>query len=141
MISGFKDLRDLYRRVINAIRIAVNRFSLRCGWFDMPCQAMGAGRTARSDRRSGVVRSQEASWIKELDGKELRGALGGKRNLETRGSSFSGHRLPILLRELHCGMLVLNCTLVLVYITILFLYRELCYSRTFVFNLRLVTKA
>ena len=49
---------------------------------------------------------ERASWSKELDGKELRGVLGGKRNLEPRGSSFSGHRLPILLHRLQCGMLI-----------------------------------
>ena len=103
----------------------------------MPCQAMG--RAARDDRKSGAVGSQVVSW--KLDGKEHCGALGGKRTLEPRGSPFSGHRLPILLHQLQCGMLFSKCSLVLLYITRLFLSRELCYSRTSGFNLRLVTNA
>ena len=46
---------------------------------------------------------------RRVDDKELRGALGGKHNLEPRGSPISGHRLPILLRRLQCGMLTLKC--------------------------------
>ena len=33
--------------------------------------------------------SEPASWSEELDGNGLRRALGGKRNLEPRGSPFS----------------------------------------------------
>ena len=86
--------------VFSAARLALN----------IPCQAMGAGRVGRGDRKSGANGCQGASWIKELDGKELRGALGGKRNIEAGGSSFSGHRLPILLHRLQCSMLISNCS-------------------------------
>ena len=33
-------------------------------------------------------------WSEEPDGKELRGVLDGKHNLEPRGPPFPGHRLP-----------------------------------------------
>ena len=36
-------------------------------------------------------------------------ALGGERDLEPRESPLSGHRLPILLHQLRCGMLFLKC--------------------------------
>ena len=36
---------------------------------------------------SGVNRCQGMPWREELDGKELRGALGGERDLELRGST------------------------------------------------------
>ena len=85
--------------VFSAARLALN----------MPCQAMGAGRAARGDRKSGANGCQGASWSEELKGKELREALGGKRNLEPRGSPFSGHRVPILLHRLQCDRLILKC--------------------------------
>ena len=78
--SGFKNFQEWYRRIIYAVRIAVNRFFLRSGWFEMPCLVMGAGRAAGGDRKSGAVGSQGASWGEELDGKEIRGALGGERD-------------------------------------------------------------
>ena len=96
----FKNFQEWYRRIVYAVRIAVNRFFLRSGWFEMSCQAMGAGRAARGDRKSGPDGCRGVSWREELHGKELRGALGGKHNLEPRGSPFSGHRLPILLHRL-----------------------------------------
>ena len=75
--SRFKNLQDLYRKITYAVRIAVNRwfFAARLP-LNMPCSAMEAG---------GANRCQGASWSKELDGKELRGALGGEHELETRG--------------------------------------------------------
>ena len=42
---------------------------------------------------SGANGCRGASWSEQLDGKELRGALGGERDQEPRGSPFSGHRL------------------------------------------------
>ena len=71
---------------------------------------MGAGRAARGDRKSGVNGCWGASSSEELEGKEVRGALGDKRNLEPRGSPISGHRLPILLQRLQCGMLISKCS-------------------------------
>ena len=68
------------RRIVYAVRKAINRFFLRNGWFKMPCLAMGAGREARGDRKSGMDGCRGASWSEELDGKELRGALGGERD-------------------------------------------------------------
>ena len=135
--SGFKTFQEWYRRIAYAVRVAVNRFFLRSGWFEMSCQAMGAGRAARGDRKSGADGCREASWSEELDGKELRGALGSKRTLEPRGSPFSGHRLPTLLHRLQCGMLISKCTLIPLYITRLFFSRELCYSRTLGFKNKL----
>ena len=41
---------------------------------------------------SGATGCWGASWSEELDGKELRGALGGERDQEPRGFPFSGHR-------------------------------------------------
>ena len=61
--------------------------------FNMPCQAMGAGRAARGDWKSGANGCQRASWSEELDGKEFCGALASMRNLEPRGTPFSRHRL------------------------------------------------
>ena len=107
---GFKNFQEWYRRIVYAVRIAVNRFFLRSGWFEMPYQAMGTGRAARGGRKSGADGCRGASWSEELDGKELRGALGGKRNLKPRESPFSGHRLAILLRRLQCGMLISKCS-------------------------------
>ena len=49
---------------------------------------------------SEVIGCREVSWSEELDGKELRGALGGERDQEPRGSPFSRHCLPILLHRL-----------------------------------------
>ena len=54
--------------------------------------------------------SERASSSKELDGKELPGALRGKHNLEPKGSPFSGHRLSILFHRLQCGMLISKCS-------------------------------
>ena len=76
--SGFKNFQERYRRTIYAVRVAVNRFFLRSGWFEMPCQAMGAGRAARGDRKLGVNGCREALWSEELERQELRG-------LEPRG--------------------------------------------------------
>ena len=45
---------------------------------NLPCRAMG-----------GVNICQGASWSEELDDKELRGALGGERDLEPRGCAVS----------------------------------------------------
>ena len=42
---------------------------------------------------SGANGCQGASKGEELDGKELREALGDERDLEPRGSPFSGHCL------------------------------------------------
>ena len=105
--SGFKNIQESYRRIVHVVRIAVNRFPpiARLALI-MLCQAMGAGRAVRGDRKSGVNGCWGTSWSEELDGKELRGALGGKRNLEPRESSFSGQRLPIFLHRLRCGMLI-----------------------------------
>ena len=67
----------------------------------MPCQDKGLpSRDARGDRTLGE-RLEGASWSEQLDGKELRGAFGGERD-----DPFSGHRLPILLHLLLCGMLI-----------------------------------
>ena len=71
---------------------------------------MAAGRAARGDWKSVVNGCQGASWSEELDGKELRGALGGERDLESRGSPFSGHRLLILLHLLQYSMLIFKCS-------------------------------
>ena len=57
---------------------------------------------------SGTNGCQGTSWSEELDSKELRGALGGECDLESRGSSFSGHHLPIFLHLLQCGMSILK---------------------------------
>ena len=38
---------------------------------------------------NGVNKCQGALWSKELDDKELRGALGGERDLELRGCAIS----------------------------------------------------
>ena len=45
----------------------------------------------------------------KLDGKNLRGALGGERDQKPRGPPYSGHCLhdqPNLLHLLQCGMLI-----------------------------------
>ena len=71
----------------------------------MPRQAKGMpSRAARGDRELGAIDCRGASWSEEIDGKELRGALGGKRNLKPRGSPVSGYRLPVLLHLLQYGM-------------------------------------
>ena len=119
--SGFKNLQERCRRISYAVRIAVDRFS-PAAWLtlNIPCQAMGDERAARGDRKSGVNIYQGSS--------ELRGALDGERNLEPRGSPFSGHRLPILFPRLQYGMLISMCTVVLLYITSLV---EQKYSREY----------
>ena len=57
--------------VFSVVRLALN----------MPCQAVGAGRATRGDRKLGANDYQGASWNEELDGEELRGAPGSERNL------------------------------------------------------------
>ena len=126
--SGFKNYQESYRRIVHAVRIAVNRFPpvARLALI-MLCQAMGTGRAVRGDRKSGANGCRGASWSEEADGKELRGALGGKRNLEPRESSFSGQRLPIFLHRLRCGMLISKFSpCILLYITRLFLSLVIC---------------
>ena len=54
----------------------------------MPCQAMGAVRGARGDRKSGANGCEGVSWSEELDVKELRGALGSEHEPEPRGCPF-----------------------------------------------------
>ena len=46
-------------------------------------------RTARSYLSNGVNKCQGASWSEDFDDKELRGALGGERDLELRGCAVS----------------------------------------------------
>ena len=105
-------LHEWYRRIVYNAYIAVNRcFSTAKLALNMLCQAMGAGRAARGDRKSGANGCQGTSWNEELDGKELRGALGGKRYLEPIGSPFCGHRLPILLHRLRCCILISKSSL------------------------------
>ena len=68
---------------------------------------------------SGANGCRGASWSGQLDGKELRAALGDECDKEPTGSPFSGHRLhgqPTLLHLLQCGMLIpkyIPCTTVL----------------------------
>ena len=84
--SKFKNVQEWYRQTIDAVRIAVNRLFLHSGWFEMLCQATGAGRAARGDRK--------------LDTNGFHGASWNIRNSADRiqeGAPFSGHRLPILL--------------------------------------------
>ena len=77
--SGVKNLQELYRRIMYAVRIEVNRFSPAAKLWELE------GRTdVRGDRKSGANGCQRVSWSEALDGKELRGALGGKRNLPER---------------------------------------------------------
>ena len=52
----------------------------------MPCQDKGMPlRAARGERKLGVDGCRGTSWRKELDGKQLRGVLGGERDLELIG--------------------------------------------------------
>ena len=67
-------------------------------------------RTARGYLSNGMDKCQGASWSGEFDGKELREALGGERNLELRGAPFPGHRLPILFHRRQYGMLISKCS-------------------------------
>ena len=109
--SGFKKLQEWYRRVIYAVNIAVNRqfFPARPA-LNMPCQAKGMpSRAAQGDWKLGTNGYRGASWSEDFV------------DLEPKGSPFSGHRLPILLHRLQCGMLILKCTLVLLFIARLFL--------------------
>ena len=79
----------------------------------MPCQAIGAGRAGRGDRNQGRTVVGEQS--EELDGKELRGALGGKCNLETRGSPFLDIVYPSIFIDYSVILLILkssSCTAV-----------------------------
>ena len=46
-------------------------------------------RTTRGYRMPEVNGCRGASWIEELDDKELRGALGGERDLELKGCAVS----------------------------------------------------
>ena len=87
--SGFKNLQECYKRIIYAARIAVDRFS-PATWLalNMPCQAVRAGNTDRGDRKSGANGCRGASWSEELDGKQLCGALGGKRNWSREDPRF-----------------------------------------------------
>ena len=45
--------------------------------------------TARGEWKLGASDCRRTSWNKELDGKELRGALGGERDLELTGFAVS----------------------------------------------------
>ena len=72
-----------------AVRITVNRFSPRSGWFEMPCQAMGTGRAARGDRKLGANGCRGASW-----------SVRNSADWSREDAPFSGHRLPILLNRL-----------------------------------------
>ena len=75
---GFKNLQECYRRVIYTVRIAVDCiFSAAWLALNIPRQAVGAGRVAQGNRKSGANGCWGASCSEELDGKELRGALGG----------------------------------------------------------------
>ena len=70
-------------------------------------------RAAQGYGTSGVNGCREASWSEQLDGTELRGALGNERDQGPRASPFSGHRLhgqPTLLHLLQCGMLISKCS-------------------------------
>ena len=89
--SGFKNLQKWYSRNNYAVRIAVN-----CWLFEarpvsnMPCQDKDMlSRAARGDRKIGANGCRGASWSKDLDGKELRGALGGERDLDLWGFAVS----------------------------------------------------
>ena len=83
--SGFKNIQECYRRNIYAVRLVVNRwlFEARPA-LNMPCQDKGIpSRAARGDRKLGANGYRGASWSEQLDGKELRGALGSAiRNRE-----------------------------------------------------------
>ena len=103
--SSFKNLQEWYRHIMYAVRIAVNSWFLTARpALNMPCQAKGMPpRAARGDRKLGAIGCRGASWSEQLDGKELRGALGDERYKEPRGSPFAGHRLhgqPTLLHLL-----------------------------------------
>ena len=65
------------------------------------CQAMGAGGANGCQGRTVVRERHEA--------KSLNAGNSAERDLEPRKSSFSGHRLPILLHRLQCGMLISKC--------------------------------
>ena len=71
----------------NAVRIAVIRWFLAAKpALNTPCQDKGMpSRAARGDRKLGADGCRGTSWSKELDDKELRGALGGERDLELSG--------------------------------------------------------
>ena len=83
--SGFKNLQEWYRRNIYAVRIVINRWLYEARpASNMPCQDKGMrSRAARGDRKLGANGCRGASWSEQLDGKELRGALGSAiRNRE-----------------------------------------------------------
>ena len=61
-------------------------------------------------KTTGINECQETPWGKEFDGKELRGALGGEYDLESRGFAFSctleqesTHQLPKHLKMWYSG--------------------------------------
>ena len=82
------NLQERDRRIVYAIRITLNRFFLRSGWFGMPCQAMGAVRVARGDRMLGANVCRGASW-----------SVRNSADWSREDAPFSGHSLPIVL---HC---------------------------------------
>ena len=63
---------------------------------------------------SGAIGCRGGSWSKELEGMELRGAFGGERDQEPRGSRFldtvnmanPSNTIPVL----QCGMLISKCS-------------------------------
>ena len=55
-----------------------------------------------------MIGSQERTVVRECHGAKIRGVLGGVRDLEPRGSPFSGYHLLILLHLLQYGMPILK---------------------------------
>ena len=75
---GFKNLQEWYRQNIYGVHTALNRwlFEARPA-LNMPCQDKGMqSRADRGDRKLGANSCRGASCSEQLDGKELRGALG-----------------------------------------------------------------
>ena len=73
----------------------------------MPCHDEGVpSKAARSYWKLGAIGCRGASWSKQLDDKELRGALGSTIGAEN--FPFSGHRLSMPPHLLQYGMLISN---------------------------------
>ena len=90
-------LRDTIRNHPAAIRISRLQ-ELKKRTEVMPSMA------ARGYWKLEVIDCQGASWSEQLDGKELREALGSA--IGTKRIAFPGHRPLILLHLLQCGMLI-----------------------------------
>ena len=60
---------------------------------------------------SGAIGSQGRTVVRKRHGaKSLTAGNSAERHLEPRGCPFYGHRLPILLHRLQCGMLISKCS-------------------------------